>query len=352
MGRIVINQDSLKSRREWKRHKIQDGNNVFRILPPFGDVSVHNNYPYRKWSTAWLVDPKSGRRRPFATPQTDGGECPVREYNEALTKFIDKTKAQLEVKGITGDKLKKRLESLRKVQWETRVGHSYAYNATDKSGEVGLLELKTTAHQGVKKCMATYIKEYGQDPTTLESDLTENAGVWLNILKEGSGKDTEYSVSFSQLRKKTADGEVIKVDDRSPLSDNIVENYDDLAYDLNTVYVRKTYDEMKEILLFNLAIYADETPECVLDGYSVDGIDVSVADEDDNDVAEAAVEEVAPAKKAKPQVNLNLDDDDDDMPAAKPAAKKVAPAAAPAVKSRTAKEDIDYMAMADDILGD
>lgn len=349
MGKITINQDSLKSRREWKRHKIQDGNNVFRILPPFGDVSVHNNYPYRKWSTAWLVDPKTGRRRPFATPQTDGGECPVREYNEALTKFIDKQKAALEAKGVTGEKLKKRLEGLRKVQWETRVAHTYAYNAADKSGEVGLLELKTTAHQGVKKCMAAYIKEYGQDPTTLDSDLAENAGVWMNIVKEGSGKDTEYSVAFNQLRKKTADGEVIKVDDRSPLSDNIVENYDDMAYDLNTIYVRKSYDELKEILLFNLAVYAEEVPECVLEGYSIDGIDTAITDESE-EVAEEEEETPAPAKKPAKQVNLNLDDEEDDVPPAKPAAKK---AAAPVAKARSTKsEDEDFMAMADDILGD
>ena len=60
-SKIKINLDSLKSRREWKRHKVKDGHNVFRILPPFGEAS--NGYPYRKWQIIWgLADLETGRK--------------------------------------------------------------------------------------------------------------------------------------------------------------------------------------------------------------------------------------------------------------------------------------------------
>ena len=45
-NKIKINLDSLKTRREWRRHKVKDGHNVFRILPPFGEKS--NGFPYKK----------------------------------------------------------------------------------------------------------------------------------------------------------------------------------------------------------------------------------------------------------------------------------------------------------------
>lgn len=349
MGKITINQDSLKSRREFKRFKLKDGANVYRILPPFGDVEVHNNYPYRKWSTAWMLDPRSGSRRPFASPMTDGSqECPVKEYNDALTKFIERKKKALEDNDYTKEEIKTELEDLYQIQWQLKVTHTYAYNAADKSGELGLLEVKSTAHQGIKKMMNTYIKEYGQDPTCLESDIKENAGVWINITKEGEKKDTEYNVAFSQIKKKTADGEIIKVDDRLPLSDNIVDNYTDLAYDLSTLYVRKTYDELKEILLFNLAMLSKATPECVLPGYNIEGLIEEEVQEKPAKRVSVVIEEPVVAKK---KIAIQIDDCDEEE-APKPVKRAVA--AAPVASMKMAKtksySSDEVMQMAEDIL--
>lgn len=356
MGKITINQDSLKTRRDWKRHQVNPGANVFRILPPFGEVEVHNNYPFRKWSTTWLVDPRNGKRRPFATPQTDGEKTdPVREYSETLKVFIEKTKAALKAKNLSDEQISKRMKGLNEIAWQVRVQHTYVYNACDKSGEVGLLELKSTAHKGLKKMMSQYIKEYGQDPTSLNSDLKDDSGVWFNITKEGEGKETTYGVTFNQTKKKTADGEVIKVDDRSPLSDNIVENFADLGYDLNSVYTRKTYEELKDILLYNLAILAKETPECVLEGYDISDIDLSALEGDQAPAAEeAAAEEVEEAPVAKKANNVKIRlDDADDVDDDAPVAKKVsAPVAAAAGKKANGAVPKDILAMADDILGE
>lgn len=352
MGKITINQDSLKSRREWKRHKIKEGSNIYRILPPFGDVEVHNNYPYRKWSTVWLTDPKTGKRRPFASPLTDGHkECPVKEYSDALTKFIDKKKSTMESKNASDDKVKEALKDLREIQWQIKVQHSYAYNASDKSGDVGLLELKSTAHQGVKKMMNQYIKDYGQDPTSLNSDLKNDAGVWFNIIKEGEGKNTEYDAAFAITKKKNENGEISKMDDRSALSDNIIDNYDELGYDLNSVYMRKSYDELKEILLYNLSIIAETCPEAIIPGFEVESMNSQSAQDEDEE--EETVQEVRPATKAKVMLNLGSEDEDEDEDEAPVVVKaKVSPAVKPAIKPKARASDDDLMAMANDILGD
>lgn len=355
MGKITINTDSLKTRREWKRHKIKDGSNVYRFLPPFGDIEVHNNYPYRKWSTVWLVDPKTGTRRPFASPLTDGNQnCPVREYNDKLTKHIDKLKAHYEQKGLSEDKIKTKLKNIREVQWNLKVQNTYAYNATDKSGEVGILELKSTAHQGVKKMMNQYIKDYGQDPTSLCSDLKNDSGVWFNITKEGDGKNTVYSVDYNVIKRKNADGELEKKDDRSPLSDNIAENYDDLGYDLNSIYVRKTSEELMEILLYNLAMISESCPEAILPGYDVSGISVnkqSSDDDDDSDDSDDTEDEepVVNNRSSKPSVVLNLDDDSDEIEDEEPVVRKTTKLTQ---KTKNKNDTDDIFAMAESILGD
>jgi len=113
-SKIKINLDSLKTRREWKRHKVKDGSNVFRILPPFGDAS--NGYPYRKWQIIWgLQDPESGRARPFASSMTSEKKCPITEYVGELKKKAEVLKSQLQAAGVDEETAKNRLGALNKL---------------------------------------------------------------------------------------------------------------------------------------------------------------------------------------------------------------------------------------------
>jgi hypothetical protein len=361
MAKITINMDSLKSGRDWVRHKINDGSNIYRILPPFGDPSIHNNYPYRRWSVSWLQDPKSGKRKPFATPLTEGETCPVQEYNDALNKHIETRIHTLKSEGYSDGDIKAAIEGLRSVQWNMRLQHVYAYNACDQAGTVGLLELKSTAHKAMKKMMNQYIKDYGQDPTSLGSEETDS-GVWFNISKEGKGKDTEYSVAFHQTRQKM-NGQLVKIDDRTALPENVVANYESLAYDLNSIYTRKNYDELKAILMFNIALLAEEVPEAAFAGYEVESADTQVAPVSVKKTV--AAEEATPvAKKGTAKVTLNLDDESDDEPApvrkAAPVAQRPAPVPQPSngvalKKSATLAQSFDddeLSALTAEILGD
>ncbi len=145
MAKISINQDSLKPKREWKRHKVKEGSNIFRLLPPFGDES--NGYPYRKWMVIWgLNDPESGRMRPYASSITSSEKaCPVMEYVDALKKKVEVKKAQLQAAGTSEAEIKEALKPLNKVISNLRPKTVFAWNAVDKAGTLGLLEVKSTA---------------------------------------------------------------------------------------------------------------------------------------------------------------------------------------------------------------
>ena len=261
-NKIKINLDSLKSRREWKRHKVKDGHNVFRILPPFGEAS--NGYPYRKWQIIWgLADPENGRQRPFASSMTSEQACPVTEYVQALKKRSETLKSQLQANGESEEAIKARLADLNKVINDLSPKTVYLYNAADKAGEVGLLELKSTAHKKMKTEMSQYINDYNQDPTSLNSE-DDDSGLWFDIIRTGEGRDTEYDVKKMQNKIKKATGGFSFEDDRSPLSDNIVANYNSLGYDLSTVYQLKTYEELKEVLEANMEALTEFCPDANL----------------------------------------------------------------------------------------
>src|SRR5574343_391109 len=264
MANIKINLDSLKTRREWKRHKVKDGSNVFRILPPFGESS--NGYPYRKWQIIWgLIDTEYGRARPFASSMTSEKKCPVTEYVQALKKKAESLKSQLAAAGVSEEDQKTRLGALNKLISDLSPKTVYVYNAADKAGEVGLLEIKSTGQKKMKAEMAQYIQDYNQDPTSLNSEDTDS-GVWFNITRQGLGRDTEYDVKKMQIKSKNpTTGKISFEDDRSPLPDAVVENYDNMAYDLSAVYQVKTYDELAEILAANMESLIELCPDADVD---------------------------------------------------------------------------------------
>ncbi len=326
-SKIKINLDSLKARREWKRHKVKDGHNIFRILPPFGEAS--NGYPYRKWQIIWgLNDPETGRMRPFASSMTSEKKCPVTEYVTALKKKAETMKAQMQAAGTSEDDIKTRMKDLNDLVQNLSPKTVYVYNAVDKSGEVGLLELKSTAHKAMKVEMNQYVNDYNQDPTTLNS-ADDDSGVWFDVTRSGLGRDTEYDVKKCQIKVKGANGKLTFEDDRSPLPDSVVENYDNLAYDLTSVYQVKSYDALQEILDANLSEIIARIPEADLNG-------LAAAPEK----AQAPKSATKPAG-SKPVVTKFNDSDDEDGEVAAPAATKAAANAA---------FDDDFMRDADAIL--
>lgn len=314
MSKISINLDSLKPKKEWKRHKIKEGHNVFRILPPFGDTA--NGYPYRKWMVIWgMLDPESGRARPFASSLTTEKQCPVFEYVDALQKKAEVMKAELQANGSSADEVKVALKAINNVISTLRPKTVFAYNAIDKAGVVGILEIKATAQKKLKELMMTYIKDYNQDPTSLTSEQ-EDSGVWFDFIRTGQFFDTEYDVEFVQTKTKV-NGVLTKIDDRSPLPDNVVENYADLAYDLSSIYQVKTYDQLREILMANLKNIVKEVPEALLSGWDdfSDTLAIKTEDADSKPAPRAAAK---PASKPATNVTLKLgsDDDADDVVAA------------------------------------
>lgn len=350
MSKILINQDSLKQRRDYVRFAINAGSNIYRILPPHGDVEVHNNYPYKKWNVVWLTDPSTGRRRPYATPYTNGeSKCPVAEYNKLLKKRVEDMTKQLEASDDDDEinDLDERIKALKEIQWSLNVNTTYVYNAADKAGKVGLLELKATAHKELKKRMSEYINEYGQDPTSLNSE-DDDSGVWFDFIKEGEKKETEYHVVNHLIKTKDGKGKITKEDDREPLSDNIVENFDSLAYDLQSLYQVKTYDELKTLLIAQLAILAEDTPDVVFEEFPIPKKGKTTAK-----TVETKVETKTETKtKSSNKVMLKVDDDDDILEDEAPVVVKATAKKTTVNNVKKTMADDEIMNLADDILKD
>jgi len=329
---LKINQDSLKERKEYKRHKVNQGDNIYRILPPFGESA--NGYPYKAWTLSWLPDPTTGRNRPYASPRSFGEkECPITEYTKALEAKYAQLSDSMKAKGVDDATVKERLKGITKLLMNIKPKTSYFYNATNKAGEVGILELKKTAHDGIKKQMMQYITDYGQDPTSLNSDENDS-GVWFKVRRDGELTNTEYSVAKNQTKQKIG-GQLVFVDDRSELPQNIVDSYASLGYDLTTLYKKVSYDELKNALLSALAGVYDSVPEAKILGFDPDSDLVEV---------QAAPVKAQSAPKASVNLKFAADDEEDNTPPFEvdeaPVVAKTT-AAAPTVKKAVSNSDND-----------
>ena len=324
MATIAINMDSLnpKSFKKTVRHKVKDGLNTFRFLPPFGEES--NGYPYRKWNIIWgLIDPNSGRARPFASSSTYEGQCPVFDYLELLKGKLEGEKIAMLAKGSSEDDFNAKFKAINDFISGIRPKTVFAYNASDKSGTVGVLELKTTAHKDVLKVMNQYIKDYNQDPTSLGGEI-QDSGLWMNVTREGEGFKTTYGAAKNQIMVKNAQGIPQYQDDRTPLAENISASYESLAYDLNSIYQKLTYDELKEILVANIIHSAETMPELLVEGFGLGEVAVVTSAQKAVATSQAPITaaskttplSVAPIVQgtgAKIKIDTNVDDTDEDL---------------------------------------
>jgi hypothetical protein len=133
------------------------------------------------------------------------------------------------------------------------------------------------------------------------------------------------------------------------LAENIVENYDDLAYDLGSIYQVKSYDQLREILMANLQTIVQETPEALIPGWD-DFSDAPTIKVEAQDDAPAAAPKTAAAPKAT-KVNIKLADDEQEAAEATEAPTKTVKSSKKAASAPQASEsDEDIFALADSIL--
>lgn len=345
MAKLTINKLALQERKEVVRHKINDGSNVFRILPPIGEES--NGYPYRRWVISWMFDPATGRKRPYASLRSFNESCPIDDYTTEVKQRIEDLSQQMSADGASKEEIKEKLKPITTLLQDLTPKPSFFYNAVSKDGKVGLLEIKKTAHDSLKKKMLEYIEKFDMDPTSVNSDKGDS-GVWFNIIREGQMMSTKYSVELDRVATKDADGEIVERMNRSPLPANVISSYESSAHNLMTIYRKIEKEELKEVLLVNIADLASKFKVLRVKGFdtsSVMGLSIGEKPvEAEPTLVKTPKVEVIEESKPAPKKPMPKFDDEDDVPLVKPTPKPAPKAVKPPV------DEDDLFAYADSLL--
>lgn len=171
-------------RKTFNSFKIEDGSNVYRILPPLGEAAAQGIWNVG-WAVHWGYKNSKGKMRPFACPQKIDRKtkmiihrCPECERLADFDK-VYKDKLAAFTKEFGEEKAKKKLKHYSEHLFQYNRGFKIFVNAYNEKGVVGALGLNMTFFNFLK-IEAEKLQKKGIDMTALHQ------GAWFDFFKDGS----------------------------------------------------------------------------------------------------------------------------------------------------------------------
>lgn len=251
--------------REFVNHKIKDGDNIFRILPPFGTKA--NGRVTAEYWLSWGFTDSEGNKKPLVSTLGIDHECPIFEATQELSadmadlvreySYEDGGKTKVDWKKVPQE-LKDKYQELKANRDAIRPSRGFFYNALDQSGTVGILRLPKTAAEQLNAKIKDAIKRLGLNPVSLRE------GCSFNIHRKRTGSrafDVEYSVDLLKTASKDASGNPTETIQKSSVPEDLIENFDKRAYDLFSLYRYRTPADLRKILSGDTSIFDREAEE-------------------------------------------------------------------------------------------
>ena len=230
-----------------KVFKVEDGDNVFRILPPLGKLAKSG-----KWSqyypVQWGFSASNKKKRPFQ-------DCRVVNFNTKMVEvespakllrdvIVAKKDAVVEAFK-TGKASKEQVTSAVDVVKKYNLDAKHYLNAVNLKGEIGLLKLNSTLMKHLKAAIKKYTDK-GIDPRAVDR------GIFFNFTRANeTGKIQDYVFSVSPYYEEQADGslrEKIHVMDEA-----FIGRLEAEAFELTDLYPAPTPEQIQSFIGFNPA---------------------------------------------------------------------------------------------------
>lgn len=313
--------------------KLKDGEQMFRILPPLGDLADKG-----VWSVFWNVHygytNSAGKLRTFASPLVENRKTKMIEVPDAALERIQKLKGQLEAAKIAGNaELASKLTALvGGAKPKFNMDKNHYMNAVDASGQIVILQLRHKAKKALDIEIGL-LRDKGIDP------LAPSTGRFFVFRRTGMGLDTTFKVSVAQKTIEIPNVGPVQQDIVHVLDATLISRLAGEAADLDRLYKTPTSAEVARIVAEGpIAV------DAILDAKG------GAVEEMDEETLTEAVATLSPETKAHLEAALASV-----APAAQPTQTAVQPAyvaptpaakpATPAVASMTDEEFLKSMGL-------
>lgn len=273
--------------------KIQDGDNVYRILPPMGKLAKAGKW-HQYYRVEWGFKNSAGRNRPFQDVRKVNFQNKMVEVESAAhlqrealiaqkTALVAKLRANPTDTALL-NQVKEVTESIKRFNLDAK----YYMNAIDLSGKIGLLKLGSRAFKALK-AEIDKLRKTGVDPLSVEN------GRFFNFNRTndtGNFQDTAYQVTVYQENVQI-NGKTYREDKTHVLDQSIIDRLSDEAYELSGMYPEVTPAQVERMV-------KEGTP--AVDAILGSGNEQGQADDDGEavDTSSVSAPAAAPAQQAAP----------------------------------------------------
>jgi len=253
MSRPKIGKPGSGGRSRKNYFSIENGSNVYGILPPLFDLAED-----RKWSQFHRVEfgykNSEGYMRPFISPRVVNRNTNMVEVESAahlkrteLKEKYEELKTNIP-KALKAGKLSKEeaKEMLDKAKADVKrynLESKHYLNVINQEGEIGLLKIPNMAMKSLRS-LKKELDAKGKDLIPYEEDGT---GLYVNFYREGKRLDTTYNVSVVQ-KTVTVDGEQYEKDVKWELTGAILDRLNEEAFELDKLFPEPSTEEVERIV--------------------------------------------------------------------------------------------------------
>lgn len=294
--------------------KLSEGESVFRILPPMGELAEK-----RKWamyySTHWGYKNHEGKMRIFMSPEVVNRNTKMIEVSDPAHDRIKMLKAKQDEFRVAGN-----TEAVKKISVELQkynLDKKWHLNVMTLDGKIGLLKIPHKSKQALDQQIKELVAK-GVDP------LAVKGGRFFVFKRIGSGIDTLHQVSVYKEKIEVPGFGQVEKEMVHDLSEELIARLETEAFELNTMYDRPTSEQVKQIVAADFAKDYSKIDDIL--GRNKKAEEEGPTDDEEDSAtlpqqAAAPVQAPAPAPKADP-----------------------APLVTPTVKAPAAMSDADFFA--------
>lgn len=230
------------------RFYLNEGSNIYRLLPPVGDLADTNRL-YGYWSVYWLTG-DDNKKRPVPTllqKSKDGTiiqRCPIYDALQAKEKQLEALKKD-PVKNANA------IEALTAFLKAHSLDKGYYYNVMKPSGEIGVLKIKYKAQQALK-ALFDQLKTEGIDPI----NAGEENGIYIDFktARDERNQFVYTVVKHQKTYRDPATKDLISRTERAPLDEAALERVEKEAEDLTKLFKYMSPEQMADLAKFDAKI--------------------------------------------------------------------------------------------------
>lgn len=279
--------------------KLKDGEQVYGILPPLGDLASDG-----RWSVYYRVHygykNADNKSRPFQSCLEQNRKTKMIEVPDAAVERLDLLKGKLEAaKAAKDEKAKEALFKLYGGQKSIyNLDNNHYMNAIDLQGNIGVLKLRHKAKLALDEEIKK-LRKKNIDPLGLENRR------YFVFTRSGSGQETTFKVDIYKKPIQVQGLGEVEQEVSHNLSDDILDRLEDEAAKLDRLFKLPSSEEVARIvkestLTTGVSVNIDEILGMAKEGSTSGQEEINDEPGDEEQQQEVALDQAATPAPAQP----------------------------------------------------